>query len=309
MASIAAAVLFCAFSIMGARAATITLDQLHTLVSGLGYDASVDAATSNVGITDQAKAKVNIYFQLSADRTSVNIYAPFSDVADEKKPDMPMAAMLKANNTNPFLFAISSNNDKERIELDATFDAALITKTMLRKTIDQLVATIDDTQPLWDQDQWVTGGASKGFAAAEAEFQAVWERSPLRADNAMFVTEKAPMYGAFTARPSAVFKKGEALVTYLELKAYTWKPIDDKLYDVGVFADVAISDAKGDVVFEKKKFFSQSFKSHDRFEDLMLNLTLTVDGFPPADYTLRYTVSDANSDKKVVVTSPFKLTE
>ena len=287
----------------------MTLDQLHALVNSLGYDASIDPATSNVGIADQAKAKVTIYFQLSDDHTSVNIYAPFPDTTDDKKPDMPMAAMLRANNNGPFVFAISSVDNKDRVELEQTVDVGQVTKTMLRKTIDQLVATIDETQTTWDQDQWVKGGAAKSFDSAQQDFQAVWERSPMRADNAMFVTEKAPMYGAYTARPNSVFKKGETLIAYLEPKGYAWKPIDGKLFDISVVGDLAIMDAKGDVIYEKKKFVSQSFKTHDKFQDLMFNLTLTLDGISPGDYTLRYTIADGNSDKNVAVTLPFKLAE
>jgi hypothetical protein len=93
----------------------------------------------------------------------------------------------------------------------------------------------------------------------EAEVSAAWERTPLTVRRALFVTERARLYGAYTERPSNVFKAGEPLLTYVEPAGYAWTPGPNG-FTFGVTLDFLIKGKDGKILGGQEKFlnFSQT---------------------------------------------------
>ena len=161
--------------------------------------------------------------------------------------------------------------------------------------------------------QW--GGGAKPTAApanpAVAEIDALreavakaWLKSPLTWRRALFVRAPSPMFGAFEPRDGNVFKPGEKLITYVEPIGYVWKPTGDA-YEFGVSVDFIIKGADGKILAGQEKFGEFLNTSHEKPQEFMLNLTLSLDGAAPGDYVLRYTLHDLGGAKTATIEQPF----
>jgi hypothetical protein len=134
------------------------------------------------------------------------------------------------------------------------------------------------------------------------------EKMPLTVRRAIFVTEAAPVIGAWTERPSNVFKAGEDIRTYVEPVGYTWKPRGD-MFDFGVNVDFVVKSANGKILGGQENFSHVMFSNHMKIQELMLNLRLSPDGFPPGQYVVEYKLHDQGSDKVTSVALPFTVAE
>jgi hypothetical protein len=136
-------------------------------------------------------------------------------------------------------------------------------------------------------------------AVADAE-----EKMPLTVRRAIFVTEPAPVIGAWTERPSNIFKAGEDIRTYVEPVGYTWKPRGD-MFDFGVNVDFVVKSADGKILGGQENFSHVTFSNHMKIQELMLNLRLSPEGFPPGQYIVEYKLHDQGSDKVTSFALPF----
>lgn len=115
---------------------------------------------------------------------------------------------------------------------------------------------------------------------------------PFSVGKAVFVTEKPKAYGAYAAKPDAVFKPGEPLITYVELIGLNWKPMGDGLEKSSFSVDFEISEAGGKVLASQKKFGEFTFTGLERNQEMFTHLTLDITGAEPGDYVLKYTIND-----------------
>ena len=144
---------------------------------------------------------------------------------------------------------------------------------------------------------------------AQAAVDAIWITLPLTGEHAMFVTDKAPLFGAYRARPNRTFKIGETLLTYIEPVGYAWEQTPDGAFAFGVSLDFEILTPDGTILGGQKNFLSYASASHARVKELMLTASLSLDGFPAGSYVLHYTLRDLKSPKVAEITLPFKLTD
>ena len=134
------------------------------------------------------------------------------------------------------------------------------------------------------------------------------EKMPLTVRRAIFVTEPAPIIGDWSERPSNVFKAGEVIHTYVEPVGYTWKPRGD-MYDFGVNVDLVLKTADGKILGGQENFSHVKFSNHMKIQELMLNLNLSPDGFPPGKYIVEYKLHDQGSEKVATFAQPFSISE
>jgi hypothetical protein len=134
-----------------------------------------------------------------------------------------------------------------------------------------------------------------------------WEETPLTQKTVVFVTRKPTAYGAYDVRPNNVFKPNEPVLTYAEPVGYMWKTVGPDTYQFGLNIDFLIMAPDGKVLGGKENFMHYAQVSHERNTELMLNLTLSVNGAPPGDYIVRYTLHDQNSNKISTFQQPFKI--
>ncbi len=143
--------------------------------------------------------------------------------------------------------------------------------------------------------------------AAQRAVVAANDQTPLTFNNAMFVDQKAPMWGAYDKRASTVFSPGEPLHFYLEPVGMKHKE-DGGLITSGVSLDVEIR--QGDVIrYGHDKFIQADFPGHYGVTEVMLNGELTLLAFKPGDYTLRLVLHDHVSGERAITTLPFSYSE
>jgi hypothetical protein len=135
-----------------------------------------------------------------------------------------------------------------------------------------------------------------------------WEKMPLTQRRALFVTEKADIYGHYAARSSSEFKASEKLVTYVEPAGYVWKANGDA-YDFGVTVDFVVKSPDGKILAGQEGFGKFALTSSQKLQEFMLNLTLSVDDAPPGQYILQYRLHDLYSDKTSTFELPFSIVQ
>jgi len=59
--------------------------------------------------------------------------------------------------------------------------------------------------------------------------------------------------------------------------------------------DVVVKTRDGKIIGGQERFLTFSQRSRYKVQELMLNMTLTLDGVPPGDYVVAYTIRDLNS--------------
>jgi len=133
-----------------------------------------------------------------------------------------------------------------------------------------------------------------------------WSKMPLTVRRVMFVTEKAPLLGAWSKRPTNVFKAGEKLLTYIELVGYTWKQ-QGSMLNFGATVDFVIKSPDGKILGGQENFAKLSLASRIKLQEFMINLTMSLDGIAPGKYVIEYTLHDLGGEKVVVVDQPFEI--
>ena len=138
------------------------------------------------------------------------------------------------------------------------------------------------------------------IGALEEALDAVREEAPLTLQPFVLVEKPAAMFGDIHARADASYSGSEPLLFYMEPKNLVYAR-SGGLYKPGFSVDLAVLDADGEVIASQDKFGAFDFSSQSRFQDIFVNLTLTLTGVPAGDYTVRFTVRDANSKKSATV--------
>ena len=135
-----------------ADAKTLTADQVKGILVDLGYEPAVDG--DSISIENFGPSKNYLKFILTNEKQSLNIYTSWT-VPPEKAGAIPAVDMLKANSSSPFIFAVFTADDKSlHYDLEATYDASLVNKVMLRKSMDQLTDVMLKNATLVDPDNW-----------------------------------------------------------------------------------------------------------------------------------------------------------
>lgn len=142
------------------------------------------------------------------------------------------------------------------------------------------------------EEKAASGDAIGAYETMRDAFGVFAMTLPFSVGKAVFVTEKPKAYGAYAAKPDAVFKPGEPLITYVELIGLTWKETGDGLMKSSFSVDFEISEGGGKVLASQKKFGEFAFTGLVRNQEIFTHLTLDITGAEPGDYVLKYTVND-----------------
>lgn len=157
------------------------------------------------------------------------------------------------------------------------------------------------------EEKSASGDSKAAFDIMREAFGDFSESLPFTVSLATFVSEKPPAYGAYSARSSAIFKRGEPIVTYLELIGLTWNEVGKEKQQANFTVDLQLADSKGDTLAEQKGFGNFTFTGHVRNQEIFTHLTLDVSGAAAGDYVLRYIVNDVYGGHSAPVELPFTI--
>lgn len=162
---------------------------------------------------------------------------------------------------------------------------------------------------------WLAAGASAGAQSlaeidrAEAALDEAWAASPIAFRTVAFTSAPPTGFGLFEPRADAVFSPGEPLVVYAEPVGYGYTPTSDGRWRFGFDVDLLIKTAGGKIIGGQEGFERLALASRARNREFMVTLTLELDGAPPGDYVLVYTLRDITGDKSGELTLPFSIAE
>lgn len=149
-------------------------------------------------------------------------------------------------------------------------------------------------------------------AAAPAPSVATVQPAPAKpyaTRRALYVTRKAADFGDVEARPSNVFKPGEPLLTYIEPVGEATQSIGSDQIGFGVIVDFEVRTPEGKALATQKSMIDRdvAVKRAEGEPNFFLNLSLDLDGFPPGNYVLVYTLRDKLSGRTLDVPQPFTI--
>nr|WP_244413428.1 hypothetical protein [Methylorubrum extorquens] len=134
---------------------------------------------------------------------------------------------------------------------------------------------------------------------------------PYATRRALYVARKAADFGDVEARPSNVFKPGEPLLTYIEPVGEATQSIGSDQIGFGVIVDFEVRTAEGKALATQKNMIDRdvTVKRAEGEPNFFLNLSLDLDGFPPGNYVLVYTLRDKLSGRTLDVPQPFTIAQ
>lgn len=150
-----------------------------------------------------------------------------------------------------------------------------------------------------------TLGAHDVMRSAISAFSATL---PLSIGKAVFVAAPPAGYAMYDPKQGAIFKPGEALVSYVEPVGLTWKPAaaGGKM-QAHFTVDLDILSASGEVLANQKAFGDFTFTGFLRNQEIYATLTTDVSGAAAGDYVLRFHFNDLNSGKSASVDQKFTI--
>jgi hypothetical protein len=123
---------------------------------------------------------------------------------------------------------------------------------------------------------------------------AIWDELPLTVRNATFTTGTATGYGAYTARPNAIFMPNEQISLYAEILGYQFNKTEGN-ETAGIDADLFLVSSDGRTLARQDKFTSVEISSKSKRLETYLAFETSLSGFPPGDYMLECRLTDRNS--------------
>jgi hypothetical protein len=135
---------------------------------------------------------------------------------------------------------------------------------------------------------------------------ALTAKAPLGLRRVQFVAEPPQGFGLYKPRPDNVFRRGEPLIVYAEPVGLGWKQADGLNLAV-VVTDFEIRTPDGKVLGGQRDFGRFNFSSHDRNQEIMTHLTITLSGAPAGTYVFAATYRDQMTGKSATLDLPFEI--
>lgn len=309
-----------------AEAKGMTIGQLKAMVKDLGYAATSDDE-STVTLPDQGKWSRNVFLHLHDGGDSLELTTNLGEIPDGDKTVIPYKDLLTTNGDSPFFFAIADSDGKPCVFQEGYLPAALVSKQVLRKTIDGWLVRIDTTEPTWNSDHWAAAapkapseappGATPAAPPPAPPLAAVAppqapaaqtpaataprkifcdrsvEKDPLKIENVSFRMGPAGEEDGKIARPSSVFGSDEPMYIVVEVTGFLCNSLDKDRYQALFTIDQSIK-ASGDPDYEPLLSLSKSleFDTSKEIDRAYIDLTLTPHWKTSGKFSFRYTVQD-----------------
>lgn len=132
------------------------------------------------------------------------------------------------------------------------------------------------------------------------EYHRAWQEAPLGALNFNFVSEPPTGYGKFTKRDNTVYNPLDKILIYFEPVGYTARQMGDQ-FNFGLSADFMVKDKAGVVIGAQPNFYQWSENGRTYLTEVMVFMTINLQGLEPGEYKIILTLHDKNSDKTGVI--------
>ncbi|GEO98512.1 hypothetical protein [Methylobacterium haplocladii] len=302
-----------------AQAQGLTLNRIKSLLVEAGFkDARVE--DSLVLVDGLGRFDSQAAVGLAEDKSTFMISTNW-DIPAEKQKAIPALKMLTANSYGYFVFALVGDEGELSLNIEATYDSSLISKTMLRKAIEQFVETVDGNEEIWNTDKWVAEG--KGAkpepakpAVAKPQPPAALAQSvaaavaavarPLAMPRLLFASRKANGFGDVAPRPSAAFPQGDTLLVYLEAAGLSVAPGEGGKNRVGIAVDYEVRTWARQSVYARKTDLDQTVPVEGAEQPpLYVTSAMAFRDLAPGSYVLTFYLRDTLNGRTTQGDLPF----
>ncbi|THB79110.1 MAG: hypothetical protein D6B25_02425 [Desulfobulbaceae bacterium] len=139
----------------------------------------------------------------------------------------------------------------------------------------------------------VLGSAVNGYAEFGAE-------------NVQVVFSKATGFGMYQVRPDNVYKAGEPIIIYGELKDLSYRE-NGRKFEFGVDIIGAVEDDSGNILADGIPMGTIEFNSFHMNKEVYLNVTFNLSGVQSGKYTLVTRIKDIVSGKSFDAKTPIEI--
>jgi len=162
------------------------------------------------------------------------------------------------------------------------------------------------------------GRGEQAQAQVDLAAKALWQKLPLKLDQAILVTEPAKGYGIYQPRKDNVYLiaspdrpvfpgRGQPIYIYMKPLNYGLQKLADGRREISFAMDVELLDAQGKELFGKKNFMKVRTYSRSYNREFFLNVTINLKGAPIGAYKLRLTLKDLVKKQEAVAAVPVRL--
>jgi hypothetical protein len=145
--------------------------------------------------------------------------------------------------------------------------------------------------------------------AAGAAVAKAWAATPIVTRTALLVADPPAGFGLYEPQPTTAYRPGEPIIAYAEPLGYGYSQAAPGLWQFGFDIDLLIKTADGQVLGGQENFERLALTSRAQNREFMLTLTLDLEGAPPGDYVVDYTLDDIVSDKTGLISLPFSIVD
>jgi len=140
------------------------------------------------------------------------------------------------------------------------------------------------------------------IARSKAEIQLV---------NLFFCKEHPQMFGIYNPRENTEFSQNDILYIYGEPKNYTYKEIQNGLYQIHFKAEIYLLDSSDNVLTGDINFLDFPLTSRAKNSEIFISSEIPVNnlGLSPGNYKFRFILKDALSQKTTEATTEFTIVE
>lgn len=289
-----------------AQAQGLTLNRIKSMLVEAGFkDARIE--DSLVLVDGLGRFDSQAAIGLADDKSTFTISTNW-DIPAEKQKAIPALKMLAANSYGYFVFALVDDEGELSLNIEATYDSSLISKTMLRKVLEQFVETVDGNEEIWNVDKWVaesTGAKSEptkplpakpappAASAPPPSAPVAQAARPLALPRLLFVSRKAKDFGDVEARSSNAFPQGDTLLVYIEAAGLTVAPGEAGKSRVGVGLDYEVRTWARQSVYPRKTELDEavSFQGAEP-PPVYVTSAMTFRDLAPGSYVLTFFLRD-----------------
>ena len=124
-------------------------------------------------------------------------------------------------------------------------------------------------------------------------------KASLQLVNLSFCTEDPQMFGVYNIRDNAKFSQNDVFYIYGEPKNFTYKEVQEDIYQLHFKGEVYLLDSENTVLFGEMNFLDFPLTSHVRNSEIFISAAIPVNnlGISSGNYKFRFILKDVLSQK------------
>jgi len=150
---------------------------------------------------------------------------------------------------------------------------------------------------------------NEAVSELEEALTIVKNKASLQLNNLYLCTEDPQMFGIYNIRTNTVFTQDDVFYMYGEPKNFTYKEIQEGIYQLHFKGEVYLLDEDNSVIFGEMNFLDFPLTSHVRNSEIFISAAIPVNnlGLSSGNYKFRVVIKDVLSQKTAEASLEFSI--